>query len=220
MELEQFKARWNQLEQRVDANEALALQAWCQPRQQQVQQQLTRFGAKQLGWLLLWITLALLAGSFWFEHRHSLHLLLSGLALHLYAITAIAATLVRMHLGVRLDSSDGVIDQLRRLARLRRFTTLSEVLIGLPWWCLWLLLLQLSVLSISGIDLYALAPTWFLSNLLFGAVAMLACFWLARRWDRNPPRARWLQRAIDNLSGRNLAAAQAQLQEIERFEHD
>lgn len=107
MELEQFKTRWNQLELRMDANEALALQAWREPRQQQVHRQLTRFGSKQLAWMLLWIALALVAGSFWFVHRHSLHLLLSGLTLHLYAI---AATLVRMHLAKRLDSCDGVID--------------------------------------------------------------------------------------------------------------
>lgn len=92
------------------------------------------------------------------------------------------------------------------------------MLLGLPWWCLWLLLLQLGVLSTTAIDLYALAPAWFIGNLFFGAIAMLACLWLARRWDQHPPRARWLQHAIDNLSGRNLAAAQAQLQEIERFQ--
>lgn len=218
MELEQLKARWNQLELRMDANEALALQAWQQPRRQQVQRQLARFSGKQLAWLLVWIALALLAGSFCFGHHHSLQLLLAGLTLHIYAIAAIAVTGVRLHLRKRLDSSHDVIDQLRRLARLRRFTTLSEVLLGLPWWCLWLLLLQLGVLAMSGIDLYLLAPAWFLGNLLFGVVAMLACLWLARHWDRQPPRAPWLRRAIDNLSGRNLAAAQAQLQEIERFE--
>ncbi len=220
MELEQLKATWNRLELRLDGAEALALQAWREPRQHRVQRELRRFGFYQAAWLLLWIGVVVFAAGFWIDHRNVPHLLAAGLVVHLYGIAAIWVTATRALLVARLHATAAVLQQLRRLAQLRRFTAISEVALGLPWWCLWLLALQLGMMALLGVDLYAAAPHWFQATLAFGVVAMVASLLLARRWAAHPPRQRWLRGMIDNLSGCNLARAQAQLEEIARFERD
>ncbi|WP_305806135.1 hypothetical protein [Stenotrophomonas sp. YIM B06876] len=220
MELEQLKAAWNRVEQRLDAAEALALQAWREPRQQRLQRELRRFGLVQGLWLLAWLAVVVLAAGFWVHHRHVPHLLVAGVLIHLYGIAAIWVAATRLLLAARLHATGTVLDQLRRLAQLRRFTTISEVALGLPWCWLWLPALQVGMMASVRIDLYAAAPRWFLATLASGLLAMAASVLLARRWAAQPPRQPWLRAMIDHLSGHALARAHSQLQEIARFERE
>ena len=217
MELDELKAAWAQQAQRIDQLEVLALQAWQQPRKASVQRRLRWFSGVQLTWLLVWIVVSVLAASFWVEHRQVPQLLLTGLALHIYGIAAIWVSITRALLAIRADAAEApVLIQQRRLARLRRFTALSELGLGLPWFCLWLLALQWACVQWLGLDLYAMAPAWFLATLGFGVVVMLASIWAARGVMRRLPANHRLQRLLDSLSGQSLARAQQQLRELEQ----
>lgn len=212
MELEQLKAAWVDQARRIDQLEANALQAWRLPRERQVRRRLRGFGALQLGWLVVWIVVTLAAAGFWIAHRQVPQLLLTGLAFHLYGIAAIWVSITRALLASRVDVHDApVLQQLERLARLRRFTALTELALGLPWFFLWLLAAQWLCMQWLHVDLYQGAPAWFLSTLGFGVVAMCASI-VAARWvlRRLPPTHR-LQRALLGLSGRSLARAQHEL---------
>ena len=143
MELDQLKAAWADQAQRIDQLEARALQAWQQSRQHAVRRRLRWFSGLQLAWLLVWIVMTALAAGFWVEHRQLPQLLLSGLALHGYGIAAIWVSITRALLAVHVDMAEApVLIQQQRLARLRRFTALTELGLGLPWFWLWLLALQ------------------------------------------------------------------------------
>lgn len=217
MELDELKAAWAQQAQRIDQLEVLALQAWQQPRQASVQRRLRWFSGLQLTWLLVWIVVTVLAASFWVEHRQTPQLLLTGLALHLYGIAAIWVSITRALLAMRADAAEApVLIQQQRLARLRRFTALTELGLGLPWFCLWLLALQWACVQWLGLDLYAMAPAWFLGTLGFGLVVMLASIWAARGVMRRLPASHRLQRLLDSLSGQSLTRAQQQLRELEQ----
>ena len=217
MELDELKAAWAQQAQRIDQLEVLALQAWQQPRQTSVQRRLRWFSGVQLAWLLVWIVVTVLAASFWVEHRQTPQLLLTGLALHLYGIAAIWVSITRALLAVHADAVEApVLAQQRRLARLRRFTALTELGLGLPWFCLWLLALQWACVQWLGLDLYAMAPAWFLGSLGFGVVVMLGSIAAARWAMRRLPASHRLQRLLDSLSGQSLARAQRQLQELQQ----
>ena len=217
MELDELKAAWAQQAQRIDQLEVLALQAWQQPRQASVQRRLRWFSGVQLAWLLVWIVVTVLAASFWVEHRQTPQLLLTGLALHLYGIAAIWVSITRALLAVHADAVEApVLAQQRRLARLRRFTALTELGLGLPWFCLWLLALQWACVQWLGLDLYAMAPVWFLATLGFGMVMMLSSVAAARWVMRRLPASHRLQQLLDNLSGQSLARAQQQLRELEQ----
>lgn len=217
MELDELKAAWAQQAQRIDQLEVLALQAWQQPRQASVKRRLRWFRGVQLAWLLVWIVVTVLAASFWVEHRQTPQLLLTGLALHLYGIAAIWVSITRALLAMRADAAEApVLIQQQRLARLCRFTALTELGLGLPWFFLWLLALQWACVQWLGLDLYAIAPAWFLGTLGFGVVMMLSSVAAARWVMRRLPASHRLQRLLDSLSGQSLARAQQQLRELEQ----
>ena len=217
MELEQLKAAWAQQAQRIDQLEVVALQAWREPRQRDVRQRLRWFSGMQLAWLLAWIVVTVMAAGFWIEHRQVPQLLLTGLAFHVYGIAAIWVSITRAMLAMRVDAANVPLRrQLTRLAQLRRFTALTELALGLPWFCLWLLAAQWLCMQWLGVDLYAMAPRWFVGTLGFGVVAMLGSIAFARWVLKRLPETHALQRLLDGLSGRSLARAQQQLRELER----
>ena len=220
MQLDQLKAAWADQAQRIDQLEAQALQAWQQPRQHAVRRRLRCFSGLQLAWLLVWIGVTVLAAGFWVEHRQVPQLLLAGLALHVYGIAAIWVSITRALLARHVDMAAApVLIQQQRLARLRRFTALTELGLGLPWFWLWLLAMQCLCVQWLGLDLYAMAPAWFLGTLGFGVAMMLGSVAAARWMMRRVPASHRLQRLLDSLSGQSLARAQQQLQELERGLH-
>lgn len=216
MELDQLKAAWADQAQRIDRLEAVALQAWRAPRQRDVRWRLRWFSGIQLTWLLVWIVVTALAARFWIEHRQTTHLLLTGLVFHAYGIAAIWVSITRTLLAMRIDISGApVLLQLRRIAQLQRFTAITELALGLPWFCLWLLATQWLCAQWLGIDLYALAPRWFIATLGFGVVLMLGSGALARWALQRLPAEHALRRALEGLSGQSLARAQQQLRELQ-----
>lgn len=218
MELDEMKAAWARLERRLDATDARLIGEAQQRVLDRGRRSLRRFGWAQLLEIVAWALLIAVAAPFWVEHRATPHLLAAGLALHAYGIAAIWSAATRALLAARLYRTRPVVDMQRRLGQLRRFTTISVVLLGLPWWCLWLVALQVALMRWTGVDLYLVAPAWFQLTLATGVAGMAASLWLARRWSERPPRARWLQRMIDDLSGCNLRRAQRQLDEAASFQ--
>jgi len=218
MELEQLKTAWAQQTQRIDHLEGLVAQAWQQPRQQEVRRRLRWFSGMQLAWLLAWIVVTALAATFWIAHRQVTQLLLTGLAFHVYGIAAIWVSITRALLALQLHGGDApVVTQQLRLARLRRFTAVTELALGLPWFCLWLLALQWACVQWLGLDLYAAAPRWFLATLGVGVVAMIGAVAAARWGLRQVDAQHWARRWLDSLSGQSLLRAQRTLQDIQAF---
>lgn len=218
MELDELKAAWAQQAQRLDHLEAVALQAWRAPRQAALRRRLRWFSGVQFAWLLVWILVTVLAAGFWVGHWQQPHLLLTGLAFHAYGIAAIWVSVNRAVMATRVDSADApVVTQQLRLARLRRFTALTELGLGLPWFCLWLLALQWACVRWLGLDLYLMAPHWFLWTLGVGVIGMIAGVGVARWSLQRLDERHWLRRWLDGLSGQLLQRAQRQLREIEDY---
>lgn len=231
MELDDLKSAWRRLDSdldaawthfdlRADGVEALALQTRSDRGLDRSRASLRRFGLAQLLEMAIWIAMVVIAASFWFDHRGTPHLLAAGLVLHVYGIVAIWASVTRALLVARVYYTAPVLDIQRRVARLRRFTTVTTVALGLPWWCLWLVATIVGAKLWLGVDLYAAAPTWIVATLAFGAVAMAGSVWLAVRWAKHPPANPRLRAMIDDLAGCNLQRARRQLAEIEHFERE
>ncbi|MGQ4661036.1 hypothetical protein [Lysobacter sp. F6437] len=229
MELDEMKSAWNRLDAELDAAwtrldlradgiEALVLQDRRERGIGRGRASLRHFGLAQLVEMAIWIAMVIVAASFWYDHRATPHLLAAGLALHVYGIAAIWSAATRALLAAGVYYTAPVVDIQRRLARLRRFTTVTTVALGLPWLCLWLVATMVGAKLWMGVDLYAAAPGWVVSTLAFGAVAMAGSVWVAVRWSRHPPTRPWLRAMIDDLAGCNLRRAGRQLDEIERFE--
>ncbi|MEO8747374.1 MAG: hypothetical protein ABI379_06935 [Rhodanobacter sp.] len=219
MELDEMKLAWARMEIHQKGMEELLRQDF-HDRCMEKSRASTR---RSLWWLGLeifaWIVFAVWAASFWVGHRHTPHLLLMGLLLHGYGIAAIGSCATQLFLLGRIHRFDAPVLVLQRwLAQLRRFRVYSTLALGLPWWCLWLLVPLVALMDLTGVDLYVAGAGWFWANMAVGLAGIGISVWLARRFAGRPVRSRFLQRIVDDMSGRNLLDASRQLDEIARFE--
>ena len=219
MELDEMKQAWARMEIRLDGMEKLLRQDFRDRRMQKSRASLRR----TLWWLGLeivgWIIFVAWAASFWVAHLHVPHLLVMGLLLHVYGIAAIWSCATQLFLLARIYLFDAPVLVLQRwLAQLRRFRVYSTLALGLPWWCLWLLVPLVAIADFAGVDLYAAGAPWIWANMAMGVVGIGISVWLARRCAGRPVRSRFMRRIIDDMSGRNLLGASRQLEEIASFE--
>lgn len=219
MELDELKQAWARLEIRQDGMEAWLRQDFHDRRMEKSQASMRR----SLWWLgcevVAWIVFVAWAASFWVAHRHTPHWLFIGLLLHAYGMAGIWSCATQFFLLSRVYLFDApVLTLQRRMTQLRRFRVYSTLVLGLPWWCLWLLVPLVALMDFTGVDLYAAGAGWIWANIVVGVVGMAISGWLARRLSRRPIRSRFLQRIVDDMSGRNLLAASRQLDEIACFE--
>jgi hypothetical protein len=219
MELDELKQAWARMEIRQEGMEELLRQDFRERRMEKSRASMRR----TLWWLGLevvgWIVFVAWVASFWVAHRHTPHLLLMGLLLHVYGIAAIWSCATQLFLLARIYLFDAPVLVLqRRLAQLRRFRVYSTLALGLPWWCLWLLVPLVAIADFGGVDLYAAGAAWIWANMAVGLVGIGISVWLARRFAGRPMRSPFLQRIVDDMSGRNLLSASRQLEEIARFE--
>lgn len=208
MDLEEMKQAWTQLQARVERLEGIE-------RGGRVRAALR--GTRRRDWIAIvaWGVLAVWAGSFWFDHRAVLHLVVSGLALHVYAIAAIVFGSIQLRALAAIDYGAPIITLQRQLAGLARLRARCSLALGLPWWLLWVPCMIAGMTWLTGVDFYD--PAWAWSSLGIGALGLVVSLVAARRFAARPVRSPTLRRMIDGLSGRNLARAVRELDEIDEF---
>jgi hypothetical protein len=185
----------------------------------------SRGALRGLGWgqavyCLLWIGIVATVAPFWIEHRHVPHLLVAGLALHVYGVVTICAGVTQLLLVARTYYTAPVVVFQRRLAELHRFRVISSLAIGLPWWILWVVATVVGAKWWLDIDLYAQSPGWIHVALGVGVAGLALSLCAARRFADHPPQSLMLRRMVDDLAGRSLLREIRQLDEIARFERD
>lgn len=221
MELDEMKQAWARIETRQADLETLLRQDFRDRRKDKMRSTIRW----SLSWhaveLACWVAFVVFVASFWVEHRRVTHLLAIGLLLHAYGIAGIWSSATQLFLLSRIYLFDAPVLALqRRLAQLRRFRMVSTLALGLPWWFLWLLVPLVLLTWLSGVDMFVGASAWIWANMAVGAAGAGFSLWLARRLAGRPIKSPWLQRMIDDMSGRSLARASRQLDEIARFEHE
>lgn len=222
MELDEMKQLWARMELRQDGMEALLRQDFRERRMGQVRTALRRALRWQALELAVWLGFVAWVATFWVGHRHVTHLLVIGLVLHVYGLAAIWSSATQLLLLSRIYLFDAPVLVLqRRLAQLRRFRVRSSLALGLPWWCLWLLVSTVGLVWLGGVDIYAgSSPAWYWATLGVGALGMGACIWLARRLAGRPLRSPTLRRMVEDMSGCSLRRVAEQLEGMARFERE
>lgn len=217
MELDDMKAAWQTLNQRLDAQAALNLHMFKDDKLDKL-----RGGLRPLVWgqavqIVLGTLIALWGGSFWVDHRNVPHLLIAGLIVHAAGLSMIALGALMEALIARIDYSTPVLMIQRQLVQLRKVYVRGGFAIGLPWWVLWVPFLMVFFNSEFGADLYVNAPGVVWINAAVGVVGMLAT-WGFVRWAGKRPRL--AQRLQDSAAGRSINNTQRFLDEISRFEQE
>lgn len=220
MELDEMKQAWARMDLRQGALEALLRQDFHDRGVGKARASMRWSMLMQGVEIAIWVIFVAWVASFWVEHRQTTHLLVIGLVLHAYGIAAIWSAATQLFLLSRIYLFDAPVLVLqRRLAQLRRFRFYSQLLLGLPWWFLWLPVTTVGMVWLYGVDLYvAAAPTWYWATIGVGVVGMGACLWLARHLAGRPIKSPTLRRLVDDMSGRSLLRASRQLDALAGFE--
>jgi hypothetical protein len=219
MELDDLKLAWQALDRRLEQQHTLSVQLFKDGKLDN-----TRRGLRPLAWgqalqILIGAAGTLWFAPFWIAHRHELPLLLAGLVLHAYCLGLIAFGAVMLAQIARIDYAAPVLAIQRQLLRLRQTYVRGGLLIGLPWWCLWVPLLMVLARAGNDDDVFARMPSFVWINLAFGAIGLLLT-WGFLRWTNRPSRAGLARTLDDHAAGTSIRRAQAEIDAITRFEQD
>ncbi len=219
MELDELKSAWQSLDRRLAQQNSLNLQLFRDSKLDQARARLRPLHWGQIIQIIAGALLILMATTFWTQHREVTHLLIAGLIVHAYGVLMIVLGARTLWLVNQIDYAAPVIAIQKQLAQLRGFYILNGLWAGLPWWLLWMPFMMMFFMGAFGADVYANAPSVIYGGAAVGIVGLLATWWL-HRWSRDPRRPRLAKFVHDSVTGASLRRAQAQLDEIARFEHE
>ena len=218
MELDDFKSAWQILDRRLELDNRLKLHALHERSTDKARRALRPLFWGQIAQIVFALPFLLFVGALWMRQPAHIATIIAGVLVHAYAVlTMVCAGVVLGQLG-KVDYSKPVLDIQKQLLRARSLYIRSGMLAGLPWWFLWVPLLQV-LTGLGHVDLLAKAPALVWSGYAIGIVGLLATCGF-HRWARRPERAE-LGRKIDaSLTGGSLRKALAQLEELRQFERD
>lgn len=215
MELDDFKAAWQTLDERLARQDALQLELLRGQKQAQARRNLRPLVFGMALQAVLGLGLVLLGVGCWRQNLDVPGLLVAGIALHAFGVLHIAFAGIVTGLATTLDYALPVLAIQKRLRLLLRVQVLNSNLCGAPWWVLWVLV----VIGFAGLSPQAAqleTPTWIWISLAIGIVGTLATWWWSLRGTRGPRDP--LARMDDGADGirRNLRV----YDDLERFERE
>jgi len=218
MELDDFKSAWQALDQRLQRDNTLKLQDLRERKLDKTRDSLRPLFWGQVVQILFALPFIALAALLWMSHPVHASTIAAGVLVHAYGVlTIIGAGVVLGQIG-GIDYSAPVLDIQKKLLRARTFYIRSGMVAGLPWWFLWIAILQV-LAGLGDVDLMAGAPSLVWSGYGIGIIGLLATWWF-HRWARRPERVGLGRKMDDSLTGGSLRRALAQVEELQRFERD
>ena len=218
MELDDFKSAWQALDHRLQLHNTLKLHALRERKLDKARDSLRPLFRGQVVQILFGIPFILLAALLWISQPAHASSIIAGVLVHAYGVLTIIAAGVVLGALRDVDYAAPVLDIQKKLLRARTLYIRSGMVAGLPWWFLWIAILQ-TLAGLGDVDLLAKAPALVWSGYGIGAIGLIGTWWF-HRWARRPERAEFGRKMDDGLSGGSLRKALAQLDELQRFERD
>jgi hypothetical protein len=224
MELDELKSAWQSLERRLELDQRLRLHELRERGAERLRGRMRPLFWGQALQMLFGIAMMLLGVGCWARHVHVPLFLASGLVVHAYGLLVLLLSMRTLVQVGRIDFSEPVVAIQAQLAKLRQGYLRSGYIAGLPWWVLWMPVL-LSVAGNSPLPYEKLPPgsmqigSWIWASLAVGAIALLGLVGFYR-WACQPGREALRRRIDDFMTSPALRDAQAQVDELARFERD
>jgi hypothetical protein len=165
-----------------------------------------------------WLAIVGALGDFIYEHVSSLRLALPAVALDLFSIGMLGATVQQIAGARRIDYGQpvvGIQKQLENLRISRIRMTKWALLAGTVVW-------PTSVIVASkvlfGLEAYNAAWVW--ANVIFGLSLIPLAVWLSKRFGDRMGRSPFIQRIMNDIAGRSLTSAAAFLANLSEFEDE
>jgi hypothetical protein len=218
MELEDLQSTWQKLDRCLERENAIDIARLRHDKLQNTRKDFRSVTLNQTLQMLFGIALLFPMAFFWMSRPHALSVIVSGVIVHAYAVGCIVTAALTLQHTRGIDFTEPILQIQQRLARLRRSYAISSLVAGHSWWFLWIPLL-IVLIGFLRVDLYARAASvvWYgIAIGLAGSLLSYALYAFTSR-SKNPDLR---QHAATFVFGTALQHAQAQLDEIQRFEHD
>jgi hypothetical protein len=216
--LDDLKTAWQALDRRLERQHTLALHQFKETRVASLRSGFRPIITGRILQTIAGLILAVCAGSFWFDHRGTPHLLIYGLLLHASGVMMMVFAIRDLFLIHAIDHEAPVLAIQRQLAALKAWRLRAGVWFAVAGCLLWLPGL-LIVLYLLGADVWVHKPEVVYWNIAVSFLCLGAAYgllWLSRR----PGQERLANYLRESSVGKSVTRAQEMLAEIERFERD
>ena len=221
MELQDLQDRWAVYDRKLEASLRLNTTLLRRTGLNQVESSLQPLSRSIVFELLGSLGVVVLLGMFLADHFTEVRFLAPAVALDLFALYLVIASVRQLVALDRMDYSAPIVALQKQLEQLRidRIRTTKWTLVLSP--LLWTPLLIVSLEGVFGLDAYRLLDgTWLAANLLFGVVFLAVMVWAARRLGDRFKGSPFVQRLLDDVAGRSLSAAAGFLKARAQFEEE
>jgi len=220
MELDDFKSAWQSLDRKLERDHGIQKRLFLEHRLDKTRSSLRPLVFGQVLQMLLGTALIVLGVACWRRNVEIPGYLVAGIVLHAFGVVNVAWAGITLGLIGCIDYAAPVLAIQKRLALLQRFYALGAVVCGLPWWIMWLLV----VIAFAGLggqsaSVDANTPTWIWITLAVCLSGLVGTWWFYR-WSQRAGYPRLAKAMHDTVIGTSLRKAQAQLNELERFEKE
>jgi hypothetical protein len=219
MELDDLKQAWQALGHQLQQQNALQLQQYRESKLRGIGRTLRPLFWGQLVQMAFGLGFVLLGVWMWrIGHGVAMPLFVAGLIAHAYGIATIIASGVMLGHIARIDASLPVVEVQHRLLRMRKAYIISGMVVGLPWWVLWVVPL-FAIAALHAMQNGGGAsdiPLWLWLCLAGGTTGLVGTL-VFHHWLHRPGREALAKRMDDGAAGGSLRRAQAQLDELKRF---
>jgi len=221
MELDEMKLAWQVLDRRLAQQQALHLQLYRDSRMDHVRRRLRPLAWGLLLQIPLGIALALWGISFWLGHLGDVRSMACGIAMQVFGTLAVIIPARTLAMVQGVDYAAPVLEIQHRIADLRAWRVKVEApvfaVLGSVIWIPALLMLAQYAGDRAGVNLWDHVYPGFAVWLVLSAGISLAVVGLAYVVLRRLGLLRWL---ANNLAGKAVQRAEAELDAVMRFERE
>jgi hypothetical protein len=219
LELDDLRQAWQSLDQRLQRQTDLQRALLHDRRVEGMRSRLRPLWFGQIAQLLFGLGATVAGVWLWRHPAELLPMFVSGIAVHAYGIATIVAAIAVLTGIAGIDRSLPVLELQQRLAKLRRAYIVGGLVVGLPWWLLWMVppVVFVSMHAPASGAIFASPGFWVW--LCAGAAGLLGTLGVLR-WARRPGREALAQRLDDAAAGSSLRRAQAEIDALAAYLED
>lgn len=204
MEMHELEQAWGGLDARLQHQGELLQQLRRRDGFDRTRARLRLVTLGQIPQLLVGILVVIWAGGYWVGHLDQPHLVVYGVALHLYGLGLLVTAAMQLARIARIDYRAPVLEVQRQLVALRRLRITSERALLAAGFVAWVPLVFIAMRG-AGMDLWLTRPSVVLANLAIGLALAVLVGWLTHRFRAAFER---------DATGRSLREAEAELAEL------
>lgn len=204
MEMHELEQAWNGFDQRLARQDARLRQIQGRHGVESARSRLHLLSLGQLLQLLIGIAVVLWAGAYWVGKLGQAHLVVYGIAIHLYGLALAISAGFQLWRVARIDARRPVLEVQRELVSLRRLRATSERVLLMLGFVIWVPVVFV-VAHAGGIDVWQTSPWTVLANLGVSVALAALVAWLTHRYRDAFER---------DAAGRSLRAAEQELADL------